>query len=133
VCGEPSRNKSVDLCNRHYLRWRRYGDPLAGGRERSKEWFGDVALSDHGLVWIGRMSGGDKREYGRFSRTSVHRLAYEHFIGPIPKGFIVDHQPGCPKICVTPEHLLTMSVSDHAKLGWQRGELDGGWSVRPHG
>jgi hypothetical protein len=123
----------VDLCNRHYLRWRRHGDPLAGGRDRAKEWFADVALSDHGLVWIGRMSSGNKQQYGRFGKVAVHRLAYEHFIGPIPPGHVIDHQPDCPKTCVTPEHLLALTQSDHSKLGWQRGELDGGWSTRPHG
>lgn len=27
-CGLPVRNKGMQLCNRHYLKWRRFGDPL---------------------------------------------------------------------------------------------------------
>lgn len=31
-CGNPVRNKARGLCSRHYRRWQRHGDPLAGRR-----------------------------------------------------------------------------------------------------
>lgn len=136
LCCDRARVKH-SFCNRHYLRWRRHGDPLAGGRERPGSWFDLVALDDHGLIWIGTTGKGSatkKRgpggQYGQYNDRLVHRLAYEHFVGPIPEGFHVDHLPECPKICVTPEHLQALSPSNHHRLSWQRGESDGGWSVR---
>ena len=48
------------------------------------------------------------REYGMFwDGTRVvlaHRFAYEHFVGPIPDGYEIDHTCETPR-CVRPDHL----------------------------
>lgn len=91
-------------------------------------------LTDHGLEW---KKPGD-RGYGKcywntegFSiQILAHRVAWILAKGPIPRGFDIDHDPACPKTCVTVEHLQALSRSDHLKLGWKRGELNGGWGTK---
>jgi hypothetical protein len=124
VCADPAYRR--DLCARHYMRLRRHGDPLAGQRDRPKNWVELVALSDHGLIWIGGIKEGP---YGRYNDQYAHRLSYEHFVGPIPEGLVLDHLPECPKTCVTPEHLTPMTQSDHNRLGWERGEITSRWEM----
>lgn len=58
-----------------------------------------------------------------------HRVAWILANGPIPDGYEIDHNSTCPKSCVTADHLQCLSKSDHAILGWQRGELNGGWGT----
>lgn len=91
-------------------------------------------LTDHGLEWRVPASQG----YGVCSWTTdgfaiqvrAHRVSWMLENGPIPAGFDVDHLPTCPKTCVTPTHLQALSKSDHIRLGWQRGELNGGWGTK---
>lgn len=58
-------------------------------------------------IWQGGKAGG--LGYGKFTddeRRSVraHRWSYEHFIGPIPDGLVIDHLCHKPA-CVNPAHL----------------------------
>jgi HNH endonuclease len=46
----------------------------------------------------------DPNDYGQFGSTKAHRWAYEHFVGPIPAGFDLDHACRRPA-CVNPAHL----------------------------
>lgn len=99
-------------CHLHYMRWRRHGDPLAGGRDRpygatDAERF--QALSDRSgdwcWPWTGTLTGDG---YGNFraggGMVKAHRWSYEHHIGPIPDQFEVDHM--CHnRVCVNPAHL----------------------------
>lgn len=59
--------------------------------------------------WIGAI---DPNGYGRFrldgKTIGAHRATYIIFVGPIPKGYVVDHvrAKGCRrKNCVRPSHL----------------------------
>jgi HNH endonuclease len=57
-------------------------------------------------VWVGRVN---ENGYGEFSdKRSIraHRWSYEHFVGPIPKGLVIDHLYR-NRACVnpSPEHL----------------------------
>ena len=56
-------------------------------------------------LWHGS---GDELGYGRFwdgkRDVQAHRWAYEHFVGPIPDGLVIDHLCRVPA-CVNPDHL----------------------------
>lgn len=86
---------------------------------------------DGHLIWTGPVNG----KYGRMwydgRKVYVHRVAWELENGPIPDGHVLDHDPACPKLCTFVPHLQVLTKAEHAALGWQRGELDGGWSQRP--
>lgn len=67
-----------------------------------------VAVDEHGCwVWQGKRN---HYGYGRFyvdqQEVMAHRWAYEHWIGPIPPGLVIDHYV-CNRGkqgCVNPHH-----------------------------
>lgn len=82
-----------------------------------------VALDDEqGGCWIWTASrGGHGYGYGQFGIASgkmvpAHRWSYEHFVGPIPDGLVVDHL--CRRIeCVNPEHLEAVTQRENLRRG----------------
>lgn len=95
-----------------------------------------IIQTEHGYEWP--RSGSITDPYGRISWTEpktglhqnrAHRVAWILEKGPIPEGYEIDHNPDCPKTCVTVEHLQMLSKAEHTKLGWERGELNGGWGT----
>lgn len=63
-----------------------------------------VKLDNGCWQWTGYTNGG----YGGMNVNGkayrVHRLAYEHFVGPIPEGLVLDHL--CRnRACANPDHL----------------------------
>jgi hypothetical protein len=78
-------------------------------------------------VWLCYCNG---KGYGRISVRKpnkatpaslwVHRVAYETFIGPIPKGMEVDHT--CDReSCIAPWHLeLVTGTENLARRDWRR-------------
>lgn len=76
-------------------------------------------------LWDG---GTHEKGYGRFylglaqnKRVHVytHRLAFEHWIGFPPKGYIVDHQCN-HKLCCNPTHLWPETNNNNLRLADQR-------------
>jgi len=76
-----------------------------------------VDLREDGChVWTGAIVRGYGHiwhpDYGR--NVTVHRAAYEIYVGPIPCGHQIHHL--CDeRACVNPEHLTPLSASDHSK------------------
>lgn len=97
-CARPKRCRG--LCNAHYLRWRRHGDPLAGGPpmneyESPAHRLRALTRRDEStgcLIWHGPTT---NMGYGSISRNGesvgTHRFAWELAHGPIAEGLRVDH------------------------------------------
>ena len=132
-CGKPAHARG--LCSVHAPRHRRHGDPLAGrrpniaGPETERFWARVERPSpDDCWPWrYGRFAAG----YGEFVSDAglvyAHRWAYEHYIGPIPVGLVVDHRchnedQECPggrtcehKRCVNPRHLEAVTLERNVR------------------
>jgi hypothetical protein len=62
------------------------------------EWLGRTTRDGYGRVDVGSRTDGTR------GQASTHRVAYEHYVGPIPEGFELDHL--CRnRSCVNPAHL----------------------------
>ena len=105
------------LCQKHYARKRRHGDPLATPRWDPLEvrFWRYVDKTETCWLWTGARS----RGYGRFvvaqrptKLVIAHRFAYEQLVGPIAEGLTIDHLCRV-KHCVRPDHLepVTMRVN----------------------
>jgi hypothetical protein len=100
------------MCQRHYARWQKHGDPLVETRPilTAEERFARFTPNrgDGCWEWTGPRQG--KIRYGLLCvagrRVYAHRWSYEHFCGPIPAGHHVRHT--CDNMpCVNPAHLIT--------------------------
>lgn len=119
---------SCGLCNAHYLRQRRTGDPLGSLRKTVAERFwlkvdkgGPVPTKCPELgpcwLWTGAAL---ERDYGNFNkdpqhRTWVlaHRFAYELVIGPIPEDSDHLHHRCETPPCVNPAHMKPVTYAEH--------------------
>ena len=73
-------------------------------------------------VWIGSTywHGYGSFSIARSTNTYAHRWAFEHFIGPIPKGLKVLHL--CDgRTCVNPDHLFLGTQADNIHDMWAKG------------
>jgi hypothetical protein len=132
-CAKPVRYKT--LCNAHYLRKLRHGDPLGSARKTLRERFeSKIIRTDDGCwEWSGahfQATGyavfcvKDERD-GKWHPTVAHRVSYELYVGPIPDGLHVDHR--CRnRGCVRPEHLEPVTQRENTL----RGEAPSAISVR---
>lgn len=111
-CSQPSCKRS--FCNAHYIRLRRYGDPLAGAPRPTVEqrfwakvdksgdcWVWTAKATSHGAGWFKPGGRGINPLY-------AYRFSYELLVGPVPDGMELDHQ--CHnRLCVRPDHLRPVS------------------------
>lgn len=82
------------------------------------KWAARVAPVESCWIWNGRT---DKDGYGLLwangHHRRAHRLAYEHFVGPIPEGLVMDHLCRVPA-CVNPSHLEPVTVRENNLRGY---------------
>jgi len=84
------------------------GSPQAARRYQRWRMRVQVGVPDECWPWTGPPHNG----YGN------HRATYELFVGPIPKGYSVDHL--CEmKLCQNPAHLEAVTIIENA-LRWHR-------------
>lgn len=67
-----------------------------------------VQKSETCWTWVG----GGCRGYGQFRNVRAHRWAYEHLVGQIPEGMVLDHLCG-HRDCVNPSHLEPVTVAEN--------------------
>ena len=76
--------------------------------------FGKVKISGDCWIWTGTQTG---KGYGQFYAEGrsfrAHRWAYEHFVGPIPSGYVVDHFDCYRHDCVNPSHLRAVTAVEN--------------------
>lgn len=95
-------------CNRHYLKWKRYGDPMANPLAPESRFWSKVEKSDTCWRWTGarftEKAGGYAQFWLEGKTVKAHIWAYRNFVAAIPPGMQVDHR--CRnRICVRPDHL----------------------------
>lgn len=113
-CVDECKNKvyAKELCEKHYQRNRKFGDPLGGTKNHApleERFWRFVDKSDDCWMWKGNKS---KSGYGRISvgqktlgYVQAHRLSWEiSHKQKIPPGMVVMHKCDNPS-CVNPEHL----------------------------
>jgi len=94
----------------------------------------DVAGADDCWEWRAALTGKGygKIQWGR-RYVNAHRVVYEHFHGPIPKGLLVLHR--CDnRVCVNPAHLFVGTAKDNADDMMRKGRGRGanGEVLTPH-
>lgn len=65
-------------------------------------WTGGKAGAGYGVTYVAQQ------------HRYVHRLSYEHHIGPIPEGLEIDHLCQTP-LCVNPEHLEAVTHGENRR------------------
>lgn len=131
-CDSP-RYWSKPYCRNHYYSWRKYGDPTFVERSRSErklkpappkrrpysfeEYVAPHITEDESgcWLWTGRL---DRFGYGRKRRPDkdwlVHRLVWEHLVGPIPPGLELDHLCRV-RACCNPAHLEPVTRKENIR------------------
>lgn len=129
IDGCTRRTKARGWCNRHWLRWSRHGDPLAGGAQQvhgtpEQRFWPKVDQNgpapDHrpelGPCWVWTAAT-NNRGYPQFGLNGrmvlAYRFAYELLVGPIPDGLDLDHLCRRPT-CVRPDHLDPVTNAENA-------------------
>lgn len=107
--GCDKKHKGYGLCNTHYARLKRNGDPhtirTMQGAPAAERYWARVQKGPDCWLWTGACDG----RYGHFWESKdkshmAHRYSYEALVGPIPEGKQLDHT--CHStLCVNPRHL----------------------------
>lgn len=122
--GCPKPTKARGWCAMHWRRWRKNGSPhvvqTIRGDDTARFW-SYVDKSGECWLWTGALT---HDGYGRFrlgyDHVMAHRWAYEHEIGPIPEGLVLDHvvARGCShRNCVRPAHLEPVTDQENLLRG----------------
>lgn len=132
VCVVADCNSSTTArgwCNKHYKRWRTYGDPLVTvTRPRDMTlpeaflWHQTTICPDQGCWdWLANT---DEDGYGVFhygvgANIRAHRASYMIYNGEIPEGQLVLHSCDRP-VCVQPSHLSLGDNDENMRQGVER-------------
>ena len=73
-------------------------------------WMGALNYNGYGKMGLGYSAEGNNR------MQYAHIAAYEHFIGPVPKGLVLDHKCRM-RCCVNPDHLEPVTYRENIMRG----------------
>lgn len=132
VEGCEGSRQGQGLCGKHYWKYRKYGDPLAG-RTRHKgdkeRFYQKVSKDSYGCwIWTGSI---DHTGYGAFSLCGKVRRAHRAVLSlegmTVPDDMYVDHICHV-KSCVNPDHLriVTRKQNQEHRKGAQANNLSSG-------
>lgn len=125
------------LCNKHYQRLQKHGDPehVSAIRNDNVARFRAYADTSGGEDACWPWHSADKHGYGTIYINGaekrymlVHRFAYELLVGAIPEGLVIDHTchkaaqcdlgDRCPhRRCCNPRHLEPVSTAENNHRG----------------
>ncbi len=124
VCDSVSR--SLGFCEKHYIRFRKYGDPHGGKRNHGtleERFWPKVQKSDGCWLWAGAKSSkgyGLIGEGGRNGRDLLaHRVSYQLQVGEIPDGLSILHSCDTP-LCVNPAHLRCGTTQENIAEAYEK-------------
>lgn len=123
------------MCNRHYIRWRKYGDPNTEIKKEYKHlstherFLAQVVVSDNGYwTWNGCLNRGYGRILVNGKRTGAHQYVYEYYVGPIPEGYEVDH---CCRIASCVDIRCLDAVTHDENMRRRALSAEEHWALRP--
>lgn len=73
-------------------------------------WMGALNWNGYGKMRVGYAS------EGTHGMQYAHIVAYEHFVGPVPKGLVLDHKCRM-RCCVNPDHLEPVTHIENVRRG----------------
>lgn len=118
IDGCDAAHYALGLCEKHYARQRRHGDPnivhaYSRPDDSVERFWQNVEISDGCWIWRGAP---DAHGYGRLRVRGVtvkaHRFSYAIHKGEIPPDTCVCHLCDTP-LCVNPDHLWLGSNADN--------------------
>ena len=106
------------MCQMHYLRWKKYGDPNRGKPPTEWYFWNRVEITETCWLWTSHLTNAG---YGNFQSPYLntrlaHRISYLWLIGPIPAGLELDHLCRSRR-CVNPDHLEPVTHSVNTMRG----------------
>lgn len=102
------------LCQKHYRRWRRHGDPTVVKQNVNR---GAVSIWRHVLItdtcwlWTGPLN---HSGYGTASGQGAHRVVFQRLVGTVASGLELDHLCRV-RNCVRPDHLEPVTRSENVR------------------
>jgi hypothetical protein len=118
-CEQPHEAKG--FCGKHYMRFKRHGDPLAakfdgGAGPAAERFWRKVDKTSSCWLWTGATT----KDYGVFwdsvRLVYAHRWSFEAAGGVIPDGLVIDHLCRTPR-CVNPAHLEPVTRAENTERG----------------
>lgn len=114
-CLRPAKVRG--FCRPHYVAAYQRDKTLAKLTSADRFWAKvDRNGPDGCWLWTGTMAGGYGQVQVARVKQPAHRWAYQHLVGPIPVGLVLDHL--CRnQLCVNPTHLEPVTVAENIRRG----------------